>query len=112
MLENVTCKICGKEFEYERGIGRIRKFCSKQCSNKARNLGCANRNYWRDRYANDTAFRERKRALNSASSKRKREERRVNQRNELVRTIRAAETLEEAIELFEEKARVRADLYA
>lgn len=118
MLIRATCKTCGKEFEYEGTRGRCRLYCSLKCKNKHDNQAYNDRivaktgqNYWKWKYDNDLEYREKRKLDNSVGSKKRREERRVKVRDALVAQIRNAKTLEKAIELFEEKARVRSENY-
>lgn len=114
MLKQATCQICGKEFSYEAHGGRPRKFCSKQCSDKAGNQSFreSHKDYWKERYANDEDFAKKKREYNVAFAKRKRNTRKEEALRAIVDEIRSAKTPDEAVAIFEAKARVRSELYS
>lgn len=119
MLIHATCKNCGKEFEYEGTGGRCRAYCSLRCKIKRDNqafndsiVAKTGQNYWKWKYDNDLEYRKKRKIDNAAGAKRRREERRVEVRDALIVQIRDAKTLEEAIELFEKKARIRSENYA
>lgn len=118
MLVHAKCKNCGKEFEYENAGGRRRAYCSAKCKIKRDNQAYNDRmvektgqNYWEWKYNNDPEFRERRKKANNERIKVKREEKRIEKRDMLVAQIRGAETIEEAIDLFEAKARIRSENY-
>lgn len=111
------CKTCGKEFEYEYKGGRLRKFCSRKCSIKFANM-TYHREYWKKRYHEDSEWREKRLSFNKEQSRKKRaadreeaEKKRQLIAKVIVQLIRGASTLEEAIEVFEEKALVRKEFY-
>lgn len=111
------CKTCGKEFEYEYKGGRLRKFCSTKCSVKFSNM-TYHQGYWTKRYREDAEWREKRLSYNNELARKKRadakeeaEKRRQLIANATVQLIREASTLEEAIEIFEEKALVRKEYY-
>lgn len=111
------CKTCGKEFEYEYKGGRLRKFCSAKCSVKFCNMNY-HQNYWTKRYHEDPEWREKRLSYNNELARKKRaadraeaEKKRQLVAKATVLLIRGASTLEEAIEIFEEKASVRKEFY-
>lgn len=106
----VKCKICGKEFEVEKGRGRVPQFCSEECRRKA-HTKVTTRNII-NRYHTDEEFRKRRVASNVSSNRRRREARREQALQELVVELMQADTSDEVRRLLEEKTRLKSYLYA
>lgn len=106
-----VCEVCGKEFEYEFIGGRMRKFCSTKCANKRNNSRRAP-DYWANRYANDSGYRERKKEANNAYAKRTRVRRKQEVFDQIIADVMGAKSEVEVRAILSEKMRVKAKFYA
>lgn len=112
MILTSTCKICGKEFEYEYNGGKGRKpgFCSEECRAKAHTK--TNTKSMVKRYHSDEEWRKKRIAQNIASEKRRREERRDKVITEMVAFFASSTDTRAIRKMLEEKTRVKSEWYA
>lgn len=106
----VKCKICGKEFEVEKGRGRVPQFCSEECRRKA-HTKVTTRNII-NRYHTDDEFRKKRIASNASGNRRRREARREQAMQELIFEVMQANTSDEVRAILEKKTRIKSEYYA
>ena len=102
----MKCVVCGKEFD-----GDVRRrYCSPECKHVMdvkNSLKSLHR-----KYHNDEEYRKKRIADNSAGNKRRREARKEQAMQELVRDLVLADTSDEVRKILDERVRLKSTLYA
>lgn len=102
----MKCVVCGKEFE---GDAR-RRYCSPECKHVMdvkNSLKSLHR-----KYHSDEEYRKKRIADNAAGNKRRREARKEQAMQELVRDLILADTSDEVRAILEKRVRIRSEYYA
>lgn len=109
-MVNRTCVVCGKVFqEVKHPKGNRRKFCSHECELVHRRD--YRREYFRNRYREDTEYREKIKIFNS---KRLVEKRRIDKDDALKEAavdIYNAKTVEDVMSILNERFNMKAEVY-
>ena len=102
----MKCVVCGKEFE-----GDVRRrYCSPECKHVMdvkNSLKSLHR-----KYHSDEEYRKKRIADNAAGNKRRREARKEQAMQELVRDLVLADTSDEVRKILDERVRLKSTLYA
>lgn len=103
-MEEATCAICGKHFEFPRTSGRKRIYCSRVCANKARN-DRADKDYWKKK-AKDPEWYAKKIEYNRNYARLATKSSRAERFEDIAAEVRTASTLEEATAILAKRTRL------
>lgn len=102
----MKCVVCGKEFE-----GDVRRrYCSPECK-RVMDVKNSLKSLHR-KYHSDEEYRKKRIADNAAGNKRRREARKEQAMQELVRDLVLADTSDEVRKILDERVRLKSTLYA
>lgn len=102
----MKCVVCGKEFE-----GDVRRrYCSPECK-RVMDVKNSLKSLHR-KYHSDEEYRKKRIADNAAGNKRRREARKEQAMQELVRDLILADTSDEVRKILDERVRLKSTLYA
>ena len=110
MKKTATCKVCGKEFEYDTARGRDPHFCSDECRAKAHTK--TNTKSMVKRYHNDEEWRKQRIKRNAEGEKRRRAERKEKVLNDMVAFFASTTDTKAIRRMLEEKTRIKSECYA
>ena len=109
-MVNRTCVVCGKVFqEVKHPKGNKRKFCSHECELAHRRE--YRREYFKKRYQEDSAYREKTRQVNAQRLVEKRKTKKEAAIRDAAIDLYNAETLEDIINILNEKFNIKSEVY-
>lgn len=103
------CKVCGREFVVVKGSGNGYTTCSEKCKLAAKRSYM--NEYRKNKYHEDEEFRNNIITKSSEYVIKKRSERKYQTLVELIEDIRNASSIEQAVSIFEKKARIKSEFY-